>query len=184
MCSYTPRFSYSDLKTRVSTALLAACSTAYTGGYGPGGYQGGYTGWVPGWAIPGTTQPARCSRGSTRYSEAGPGSPWQGLEWVVSRTGRARAPGTTTPGPCRTLRARFAVPGPLPENAASWPIRARFSDILLKVSQNGKVSPKKVSKAYHSPYFQNGPQKSPLGIPRISFSLAFSHKELMGLFGP
>ena len=37
-------------------------------------------------------------------------------------------------------------------------------------------------KACHSPYFQNGLQKSALGILRFTFSVAFSHKELMGHF--
>ena len=50
MCSSTPRFSYGTLKTAVDAALLAACSTACTGGgyrVGiPGGYLGGYTGRV------------------------------------------------------------------------------------------------------------------------------------------
>ena len=34
-------------------------------------------------------------------------------------------------------------------------------------------------KACHSPYSQNGAQKSPLEIPRFPFYAAFSHKELM-----
>ena len=50
-------------------------------GCGPGGIPGGgIGGWVPGRAIPGT-QPARAR--STPDSEAGPGSPQWGLEWVV-----------------------------------------------------------------------------------------------------
>ena len=75
-----------------------------------------------------------------------------------------------------------APPGP-GQGAGTSPGRtARFDLILLKVSQNGIVSPKKLEKACHSPYIQNGPQNSPLGILRIPFSAAFSHKELMGHF--
>ena len=67
-------------------------------------------------------------------------------------------------------------------NAASWPITARFQVISHKVSQNGIVSPKNVNKACHSPYIQNGAQKSPLEILRFPLLLAFSPKELMVLF--
>ena len=68
---------------------------------------------------------------------------------------------------------------PLP---ASWPIVARFHDILLKVSQNTEVSPKSVQKACHSPYSQKRSKNSPLEILRFPLSGAFSHKELMGYF--
>ena len=67
-----------------------------------------------------------------------------------------------------------------PRNAASGPIRARIDLILAKLSQNRGVSPVFVEKASVSPCFQNGSQKSPLEISRKPFSLAFSHKELMG----
>ena len=43
-------------------------------------YQGGYTGWGTGRAIPGY-YPATAKRSPD--SEAGPGSPGTGLEWVV-----------------------------------------------------------------------------------------------------
>ena len=59
---------------------------------------------------------------------------------------------------------------------------ARFDLILLKLRQNGVVSPEYVEKACHSPCFQNGRVKSPLEILRFPFSRAFSHKELMGHF--
>ena len=59
---------------------------------------------------------------------------------------------------------------------------ARFQVNSTKLSQNGRVSPKSVHEAWHTPCFQNGPQKSPLDISRFPFSLAFSHKELMGHF--
>ena len=68
--------------------------------------------------------------------------------------------------------------------AASWPIRARYHLIYYKVSQNAEVSPKYVEKAYHSPCFTFSVQKSPLDFLGFPFSTAFSHKELMGRFGP
>ena len=72
-----------------------------------------------------------------------------------------------------------APPGPGQGAGTSSGKRARYDLILLKVSQNGIVSPKIVNKACRSPYFQNGLRNSPLGIPEIPFSSAFSHKELM-----
>ena len=82
--------------------------------------------------------------------------------------------------------ARSVPCGPLPGApraiAASWPIRARFDLICLKVSQNRVVSPKYTEKACHSPCIQNGLRKSPLEIPGFPILVAFSHKELMGLF--
>ena len=45
-----------------------------------------------------------------------------------------------------------------------------------------KCRRKSVDKACHTPCFQNGLEKSALEILRISFSPAFSHKELMTLF--
>ena len=59
---------------------------------------------------------------------------------------------------------------------------ARIDLILLEVSQKRVVSLKYVNKACHSPYFQNAAVKSPLEILRFPFSIAFSHKELMGYF--
>ena len=139
---------------------------------------------VPGWvyrvgnrgAIPGTTQ---LLGEGCRYSGAGPGSPGTGLEWVVSAARAPSTSGTTPSGPGRSLRA---LPVPPRADAASWPIRARIRVLFCKVSQNGRVSPEKCQKAYHSPCFQNRPQKSPLDILRFPFSAAFSHKELLGLF--
>ena len=121
----------------------------------PGGYQGGYTGWWVGRAIPGTTQRPR---EDPPDSEAGPGQPCRGWEWVVRRV-RPRERPRAVPRP--TLRARSLrslVWGPLLENAASWPIRARLLLFSHKLSQNGIVSPEYVEKACLSPYFQNEPQ--------------------------
>ena len=82
-----------------------------------------------------------------------------------------------------TLRARSVPPcGPslsFPLKCRLWAKGARFHDISWKVSQNGQVSPKSHEKASHSPYSQNGLEKSPLEILRIPFPRAFSGKELM-----
>ena len=139
------------------------------------GIQGGYTGGVP-------TDHAARKEGPTQRS--GPRKPPVGAGVGGVGPGCVRATQTTTPGP-------EGLPGPLRclgtsprANAASWPIRARIDLILHKVSQNARVSPKSVEKAYVSPYFQNGLKKSPLEKLGFPFSPAFSHKELMGLFWP
>ena len=85
------------------------------------------------------------------------------------------------PGPVRTLQV---PPWDIPLECRLLANTARFHLIPCKVSQNGIVSPVFVEKACHSPYIQNGLRKSPLGILRIPIRLAFSHKELMGLFYP
>ena len=93
------------------------------------------------------------------------------------------APGTSGTYPSGPVsQARLASLVPPRANPASWPIVARFQSFYCKVSQNHRVSPKSVEKAYHSPYFQNGSQKSPLEKLRFPFLLAFSHKELLGPF--
>ena len=98
-------------------------------------------------------------------------------EYLKYRTSRGTS--APTPSPAGWEPGRSPCRGP-PWRSSSK--RARFHHIYLKVSQNGKVSPKSAEKASRSPCFQNGLRKSPLGIPRIRNSLAFSHKELMGLF--
>ena len=85
-------------------------------------------------------------------------------------------------GPGRSLQGPPWCRPALPGIPASWPIRARLRVHNLKVSQNGEVSPKSSHEASHSPYSQNGVQKSPLDFLRFPLLLAFSHKELMGLF--
>ena len=149
------------------------CTGWCTGaGMVPGGYRGRYTGWV----IPGSSTseeptqhvPAKRARrpcrgrsgGDMRAGWAGPVPPLRGPVGVPA-------------GP--SLYRTLAIP-------ASGPIRARFYDISLKVSQNGQVSPRNVEKASHSPYIQNELRKSALGILRFPFSSAFSHKELLGHF--
>ena len=148
------------------------------------------TGWVPGWAIPGTTQLLGEGLQTAKRAPEAPAGCWSG--WSAGPG--ARSPenkakyGTLGRRRGRLLRPPFgpgrSLAGPSlsqdPRNAASWPIRARFTVISHKVSQNGVVSPKIVYKACHSPCFQNGHQKSPLEFLRFPYSVAFSHKELMG----
>ena len=159
---------------------------AYRGGvWGLGGYREGYT----------ATQHA--ARGGVHDSEAGPGSPQCGLEWVVMKPGRPTPVNKVLNGTLGTAAGRLLHPplrGPVgpcgpslvqdPRNAASQPIRARFMYIYCKVSQNRGVSPIFVEKACHSPYLQNGLRKSALGFLRFPYLRAFSHKELMGHFRP
>ena len=122
--------------------------------------------------------PSHAARGGSRYSEAGPVGSCREPEWVVSGCSAPVRPVTTPAGPGRPEGSL----SPPRANAASGPIRARFSVISSKVSQNRIVSPKMWYKACHSPYFQNGCQKSALGFLRFPFLPAFSPKELMGLF--
>ena len=139
-------------------------------------YQGGYTGWVLGGLYRGTTQlPAR----SPHDSEAGPGSP--AGAGVGGHVGGVRTPaaGRLLGPPCGPGRCLRPLPVLGPSECRLPTNRARFDLNFSKVSQNGGVSPEKCEKASHSPYFQNGPQKSPLDFLGIPFSLAFSHKELM-----
>ena len=96
--------------------------------------------------------------------------------------GHAVAPRDVRTHPSGPVGPGQALPGAPRAIAASGPIKARIEVILLKVSQNGIVSPENVEKACHSPYVQNGLEKSPLEILRFSFWPAFSHKELMVLF--
>ena len=179
MCSHTPRFSYGTSITAVPTMRTPWCSVCAGWVYG----RGMVPGWVGGWVYrEGNTGPSTLLEERYPDSEAGPGRPSRGLEWVVWV---ARTPA----GSCTTLRARsvpcWALPvhDPAPRAIpASGPIWARFRSIFSKVSQNEEVSPKSVDKACHSPYSQNGPRNSPLEILRFPFLVAFSPKELMGLF--
>ena len=100
-----------------------------------------------------------------------------GRAYGVRRRGRAMVP---------TLRARsvhpVALPGTIPLGMPPLGQYGEISALFSKVSQNDEVSPKYVHKASHSPYIQNGSQKSPLGFLRFPISVAFSHKELIGPF--
>ena len=131
---------------------------------------------VYGWVVGGYTGvlPSQLESGGM-YSEAGPVGPARagvGGTCCSARPSPQTTHSAALRGPLRCLR-------PLP---ASWPIRARFHQLFSKVSQNRRVSPKCMHKACHSPYIQNGLQKSALQILRFPFSAAFSHKELMGQF--
>ena len=177
---YYPRFSYEVSETAVPVHVLGMTVVRGTGVAAGYCMPGGYTGWVYRVGIQG---------------------PWY---YPATLLGEGPTPAKRAPEPCRGgvggCRAwanlgdggevgthpsdpvglpAGALPG-TSRNAASWPIRARFHDISKKHSQNGQVSPKSVEKASVSPYFQNGPRKSPLGFLGFPFSLAFSHKELMG----
>ena len=85
----------------------------YSAGWVPGtgiqgGYQEGYTGVLP-----------SCPQGATLTAQRAPEPPAGG--GVGGQGGGCvRAPGTTTPGSCRPLRARFAVPGPLLGQTRLW----------------------------------------------------------------
>ena len=91
---------------------------------------------------------------------------------------RVRVPGTTLRARSGMLPSLYLGPLEMPPPGH----RARLHLIFYKVSQNGQVSPKYLEKACHSPYSQKRVQNSPLGILRFPYLLAFSHKELMGLF--
>ena len=178
----TPRFSYAGPETVICTCPRCHRSppAATSRGAVPGCGTGGYTGWVyQGGYMGGLyryTQPA--ARGAHPDSGAGPVAP-AGAEWVVrvgGRTGDGGGPRTHPCGARSGTQVPSLVLGPYCRLSAN---RARFPSFLSKVSQNGEVSSEKSEKACHSPYIQNGSQKSPLEILRFPFEPAFSHKELM-----
>ena len=86
--------------------------------------------------------------------------------------------------PCGPGRSPRSPPWDIPLDMALLDLRARIDLILLKVSQNDGVSPERSKRPVIVPIYQNGSQKSPLEILRFTYSSAFSHKELMGLFWP
>ena len=133
-------------------------------------------GYYPATAL--STQPPASDRRERALPQAG---------WAGSRLG-------ATPSRNPVSRCARAMSPPTPALQASGARsagtclspgkRARFHVISSKVSQNGRVSPKYVKKACHSPCFQNGLVKSPLEFLRFPYSRAFSHKELLGHFDP
>ena len=140
----------------------------------------GTAGWVyrvgTGRAIP---VPSQLARGEVHVQRSGPRKPRRGWSgWYMER---GRPGGRYVPpfGPGRSLAGPSLY---IPRRCRLRANTARFKDILLKVSQNGGVSPEYVEKACHSPCAQNPVQKSPLEILRFPFRRAFSHKELMGHF--
>ena len=147
---------------------------------------GGVRGMVPGWGM-GTgwvagggntgTQPA--ARGGVQNQRSGPRKPLQGAGVGGFCSPGARSCTTPAgPGRCPLGPSLYRTSS----STASWPIRARFSVFLVVYCQNDEVSLKYVEKACLSPYFQNRVQNSPLDFLRFPFSVAFSPKELMGLF--
>ena len=133
VCSDTPRFSYGGSETgvrAVSHLRVRARQRVGTGGVRVlGGYRGGYTGWV----IPGSIPSQLLAWGASLDSEAGPGRPCRGREWVV-KVQRARAPGTT-------LRARSVWPASPPctwyplssQTAVQTAKRREFSQFSIKL---------------------------------------------------
>ena len=179
---HTPRFSYVGPETAICT-----CPAGTTPRGSPGtaptagrvGIPGGYTGWVGRGAIPGyyrgtTQRPRKVPYPAERAPEALAGAGVGGI-WDRPR----ERPLTTPAGPGRVLGT---LPVSSSSNAASGPIRARFHVKSSKVSQNGIVSPRNVEKACHSPYFQNGLQKSPLDISRISILASLLSQGINGPF--
>ena len=100
--------------------------------------------------------------------------------WSGTPGGMGTAPGP----PCGPGRSPRCPPCPGPSYCRLLANKARFHDISWKLSENRGVSPKSVHKACHSPCSQNASVKSPLGFLGFPYSAAFSHKELMGHFGP
>ena len=129
--------------------------------------------------IPGT-QPR--ARGGSHVQRSGPRRPCKGRSGWYMGAGRAAGPDHPS-GPVGHLRCPPCLDPPLFQSNGRANLKtARFQSIYYKVSQNGGVSPENLHKACHSPCFQNGLQMSPLGILRFPILVAFSHKELMGLF--
>ena len=141
---------------------------------------GGCTGvGIPGWVWEGNTGYTPTSLKAEGYdSGAGPGSPsGAGVGGHTLQRPLSYVPPLRDP-----VAYGLPVHASAPRDAASWPIRARFDLFPEKLSQNRVVSLKYVQKAYHSPYFQNGYQKSPLDFLGFPILPAFSPKELMGHF--
>ena len=174
---YYPRFSYTVSKSACTGSVgwrTGAC--AYPSRHGvlrPG--RVGRVG-IPGEYYPATQRqgrtPLRVQQTAERAPEA-PAGGWSGWSAVPApvRPHPPFGPGQSRPA---------GLPWCSSSKPASWPIRARIDLIYCKVSQNRIVSPVYVEKAYVSPYFQNGSEKSALEIPGFPFWRAFSHKELMG----
>ena len=118
---------------------------------------------------------------------SGPRKPCRGWSGWPAGSGRTRcsAAGTAISPPSGPGRSSPASPPwDMPLECRLWANMARFQSFYWKLSQNDEVSTKKCEKASHSPYFQNGCQKSPLGFLGFPYLRAFSHKELMGHFDP
>ena len=147
---------------------------------------------VYGWVIrvgntgPGVL-PSHRAEPSRQTVTAGNGPSPAGGGWSGSRLGDPFAypyPGASElspppfgPGrsPCRGPPWGLTSPRAKGRDSSSFPVK------LVKTAEcHQKVSKRPVM----LPIYQNGSQKSPLGILRKPFWPAFSHKELMGRFGP
>ena len=149
-------------------------------GCGTGTWDG-YTGWVSGWVIPGhpATQLPR-AKGGPSDSEAGP----VGLQ---GRSGWSLGPEYHLVRP--SLRPHHSRPcrpsGPAPLGLSLSSGKGRDSrSILIKLVKTAKCHRKVFKRPVIVPNLQNGLKKSPLDFPGFPFYVAFSHKELMGLFRP
>ena len=165
-----PRFPYGVPETPVSTApatplVLRVVHAGWVLGAGRVGTRVGYTG-----------TPSQLLEERYPDQRSGPVASCREAEWWVWV---ARTPGAH---PCGALSAHPWTSLAPPRECRLWANKARFELYFSKVSQNEQVSPEKCHEACHSPYFQNGPVKSPLQILRFPFWPAFSHKELIGLF--
>ena len=162
VCSATPRFSYTGPETVIcacpggpETVPAMTCDPCGV----PGWYQGGYNGWVYRWgtgrAIPdahrqGPSCSRRCSDPAERARRLLQGAGVVGSE---CRTSWDRSLGASVRPCTHPCGARSVSPAGSPPwyRTSLLGQRARFHYISHKVSQNGKVSPKSVEKAYVSP---------------------------------
>ena len=126
--------------------------------------------WVPGvvrWVgtreggIPGTTQPGQIEAYLSIY--------WYCQGPTIARGLFLRPPGT--PGPCQGLPHTWLLA------LSILAIRARFNLKYLKVSQNGRVSPKMSNEAWHTPCLKKRLISHDLEFLRKGHWPAFSHKE-------
>ena len=149
----------------------------YGRGMVPGGYRGGYTGWV---IRDPSTQPARFARGDPCTAKRAPEA-LQGLEWVVQGSdvqGTAAVSQVPPFGPGRSPAEPSLYLGPL--IAALQPKGRELRSFPRKLVKTAKCHQNASKRPRLVPIFQNGSEKSPLGILRFPFWASFSHKELMG----
>ena len=112
-------------------------------GDGPGGCTGlGMgNGWVYRVGNTGYTQPPHAARGASPDSEAGPGRPWQGLEWVVW-VQRARVPGPPfgpgRSGPVLPSLSRYPLSS---QTAVQTSKRRHFTTFYWKLVKTTKCRP-------------------------------------------
>ena len=155
------------------------CTVSCRRGMGPGGYTGvvyrvgtgeGYTG----------TQPA--ARGDLQIPAKRARSPAGGGVVGIWRSG-ALGDGGQLPGPpCGPGRVPGTLPVLGPAIPALQPIGRDSITFSIKLVKTAKCHQECRKRPVIVPIFQNGSQMSALEIPRFPFSVAFSHKELMGLF--